>query len=470
MILTDSHYLQLIGALCAGLSFFVAIYLLPSRFTYAAFAILIPFQLIDSRFGSLNTVLAYMWFIAFVLLGRLRYLPLIGPLSLLMFVYAMAFALAPVPTMLDHSVYMFSFLTNFLLFYLAYNVIREKPDWTYFRNVIIVCNVLVILYCAAQLIAPDRFAIAGISEFSLSRTRTNRLTGPFNATAATADYLVIVSILLFYSYLVERKAHIRVGLLGLFGVNTTFLLTTGNRGGFLIYVIGITGFLWGFRKELGGARIVRLVLVGAFCLTLASAFVINATRFNVVYERLSNTTFESGVIPDTRVGTWEDSWAAILESPIKGHGPMLRLGAAGTRVEGIPQIQFPHSLPIYILYTTGLVGLIAYTIFFVALFRRLARSVTLPPAFADDKLAGIPRLNLLLFALFAISQLRIEMLREGLFDFAQFVFVLFGSLLGFSDALASSERSIANQSGIDERTEPEFDVIPESPTELPSSG
>lgn len=454
MLLTDSHYIQLIGALCAGVSFFVAIYLLPARYTYAAFTVLIPFQIIDSRFGSVNTVLAYMWFIAFVLIGRLRYLPLMGPMTLIVLLYALAFAVAPVPTMFDHGIYLFSFFTNFLLFVIAYNVTRENPDWRFFRNVIVACNILVVLYCIAQVVAPQQMAIGGISEFALQRTRANRLTGPFNATAATADYLVIMCLLLFYAYLVEGGARLRVLLISLVALNTSCILMTGNRGGFLLYFIGGASVVWGFRAQLGAARTARVVLVGICSIILASVIVLNTTRFNVVFDRLSSTTFESGVIPDTRTGSWSDAWEAILESPIKGHGPMLRLGAAGTRVAGVPQILFPHSLPLYILYTTGIIGLVAFSIFFGALGRRLSRSALRPLGKIEHELAGIPRLNLIIFVTFIMSQLRIEILREGLFDFQQFIFLLLGSLLGFADTQNHVNSHAKNPSPLDETVEP----------------
>jgi O-antigen ligase len=245
-----------------------------------------------------------------------------------------------------------------------------------------------------------------------------------------------MAMVLLYGYLTEREAPRRWTYLSVFGVNTVFLLATGNRGGFVLFFLGVALFFWSFRKELGAGRIVRLVLTGTACMAMAAFIVLNFTRFNVMFDRLAGTEFESAVVPDTRVGVWEDSWEAILEAPITGHGPKLALGPAGSYVAGMQQISFPHSLPLYILYTTGVIGLLAYAGFFGALAVRLGRRLRRVPQSMDPAVAGIPRLSFIIFLLFCASQLRIEMLRTGLVDYQHFVFMLFGVLLGLCDHVA----------------------------------
>lgn len=439
MELTTAHYVQLMIAAGAGLAFFVALYLLPARVTYAGLVLLIPFQIVDSRYGSLNVILTYMLFAAYLLLGRVRYLPLAGPTALVLLAYSISYAFAPTETWIDHGFYMFSFLTNFLVFYLAYNTTRQHANFQYLQKLFITLNVLVVLYCFAQVILPNQYAIGGISELAMGRTRGTRLTGPFNATAATADYLALMCVFILYSYLHEKRPPLRAALIGLIGVNTSVLLMTGNRGGFIILLAGITLFLWSFRNQLGGGRVIRLAVAGMACVAVGSALVFNFSRFNVMYERLVGTQIESGVVPDTRRASWENAWEEIVESPITGHGPQFRLGARNEIIAGMRQIDFAHSLPLHVLYTTGALGLMAYLIFFTALGRRIARHSVRLPGNVEPGLAGLPRLGTIIFTLFLVSELRIEMLRMGLNDYQHLVFMLLGTLLAFSDHIARVE-------------------------------
>lgn len=450
MELTTAHYIQMIAAVGAGLAFFVALYMLPTRASYSAFVLLIPFQIVDSRYGSLNAVLAYMLFAAYALLGHLKYLPLLGPIALILLAYGISFGFAPTHTWSVHLIYLFSFLTNLLVFFIAYNVARQDMDWRYFRKLMIALNLLVVGYCFIQIVVPNEFEFGGISEFAMGSTRADRLTGPFQATAATAEYLVLMCMLLLYIYLVARKPLARWAALGLLGVNTGLVLMTGNRGGFVLYVLGCIFFLYGFRKQLGSGRIVSLVTTAVVFLIIASAIVVSFSRFNVIYDRLVATELESGFVPDTRAATWEDSVEAISEAPIIGHGPRFFMAERGALVNGNVQIDFPHSLPLFILYTTGVIGLLAFIVFFGALARRLSLYAFQMPRMADREIAGIPRLSLIVFLLFLVSQLRIEMLRTGLWDYQHFVFMFFGTLLGFCDQISRAQyRAVKPSATID---------------------
>jgi hypothetical protein len=345
---------------------------------------------------------------------------------------------------------MFSFLTIFLVFYLAYNIARQHPDFSYFRRLLITLNICIVLYCFLQVILPNEYAVGGISEFALGRTRENRLTGPFNATAATADFLALMCVILLYAHLHARSAVMRTMLIALIGVNSMIVLMTGNRGGFILLVGGLTIFLWAFRKQLGGGRIMRIAFAGLACVTIASALVLNFSRFGIMYERLAGTQIERGIVPDTRRVSWEDAWAEILQSPVVGHGPRFRLGPMGETVAGRLQIDYPHSLPLYVLYTTGALGFVAYFVFFTAMGVRLARRAVHMSRSVNPVLAGLPRLSMIIFTLFMVSELRIEMLRAALVDYQHVIFMLFGTLLAFSDHTVRAEAALARASTGDE--------------------
>ena len=72
MDFTTSQFIQLIAAIALGIFLFVAVYRLPERMTIAILLILIPVQLVDSRYGTSNTVVTYLVAFAFILQGRVR--------------------------------------------------------------------------------------------------------------------------------------------------------------------------------------------------------------------------------------------------------------------------------------------------------------------------------------------------------------------------------------------------------------
>ena len=113
------HYFQLIIALFGGGMLFLVAYLAPVRIVMWVLLLLIPFQLIDSIYGSINMVFTYMVGAAFLLRGRIVRLPLLGAIIFIMFAYMLSFSLALPGTLRDHGLYIISFISNFLLFYIV---------------------------------------------------------------------------------------------------------------------------------------------------------------------------------------------------------------------------------------------------------------------------------------------------------------------------------------------------------------
>ena len=122
----------------------------------------------------------------------------------------------------------------------------------------------------------------------------------------------------------------------------------------------------------------------------------------------------------------------MQEKPIFGHGPRLRLiQEEFRRIREHRWMFYPHSAPLYLLYTIGVVGLTAYIIFGLMVTTRLARSAR--SRVEDPFLRGLPKLGLLIAAVIFVSELRMEMFRFNLFDYQNYVFALFGAFVGFAD-------------------------------------
>lgn len=440
MDFTDSQYTQLIVALGGSFLLFAIVYTVSEKVSLGFLILLIPFQIIDSKFGTLNMMLVYLVAGAFLLQGRLARLPHIGPFLLIGFAFLLAFSQAPAEARIDHILYLIGFFANLLLFYMVYNFVLRTKDWRFIFQCLIILNVFVAIYCAIQFVSgQEAFYLLGIEELRINPIRRDgRLMGPFNATAATADYLIMQVLMLAYILVGMPPRRTRLLVISLLVLNFLFLIATGNRGGFISLIVGGLLFLFVFRRDLGFVRIAKLSIVGGTLFTIVAIGLVTYTQYGMLFERLEGTTVEGGV-PDTRARAWPDSWSRIQDQPILGHGPKLRLTTLDRVVGDIPYVIYPHNLVLHILYTTGIVGLVAWIIFF---WMMIAQLLSVRRVSCDDQeLARLPRLGLVIIATLMVSQIRIEFLREGLFDLQNYLFVVFALLLSSRDVVVKQVSS-----------------------------
>ena len=78
MYLETFQLVQLSGAILAAVLIFVAAYAAPLRMSVGVLLVLIPFQLVDTAYGSSNVVMTYVLVGALMLRGRLQYAPMLG--------------------------------------------------------------------------------------------------------------------------------------------------------------------------------------------------------------------------------------------------------------------------------------------------------------------------------------------------------------------------------------------------------
>jgi O-antigen ligase len=429
MDFTSGQYLQLIIGLVLVLVAFIGAYLGPERAVVTVLVLLLPFQPITSKFGTLNTGLALLVFFAFLLNGRIRRFPLLVFAGLIMLAYLVSFTQVPRGTYPDHFFYLVAMAANFAIFFIAYKYVSRSGNLRGFFNILLWMNVLFDLYCFAQLLmGVDPGAALGLGDLSLQANRVDsRLAGPFTAVGMTAEYLVIQIMLLLHMYMHESKKTKKVFVASVAMANLAFLVATGNRGGFLILVLGVILYLFWFRRELGLGKLLASAAVGGVMLAVMSVIVVTFTDFNVLYERLMGTEVREG-LPDSRSVIWPLAWERIQDAPVIGHGPRVRLIEEELRrIPGHVFMPYPHSAYLFLLYTIGIVGLIAWFAFFFALYIRFRRAKrNLHP---DPFIARLPKLSILILILFLIDQMKVAMLRFNLSDYQQIVFVLLGGLL-----------------------------------------
>lgn len=435
-----SHYIQLFAAIALAGIFFVWASVVSDKWVIGLLILLIPFQIISSRYGSLNVVLTYAVGVVFLLGRRLSYFPLITAVAFIVFAYLLSFSQARTGASKDHAIYLFSIGANFILFYIVYNSIYKMKEegLQFFWKILMAVNVLVLGYCMLQLIGGLTGTISfGLDELTLNQVRPEhqRLTGPFHETALTAEYLDIQLLIIFYTIMHEKIQKRKNILWLLFALNSAFLITTGNRGGIVTLVFGLMLFMYMFRKELGKLAIIRYVSGGILLFSLMGVVIIKYTDFNVLFERLKNTEMD-GVVPDSRAG-WKYVLPKVLEKPVLGHGPRLMLHpdtyANNRNIFAMPQ---PHSAYLYLMYTIGSVGLIAYIIFFISVWKRFSRASKID---TENKfLDGIPTLGMIIILMIAASQIRMEMFRFITSDYQQFVFMLLAAFMALTQIKRSA--------------------------------
>lgn len=426
---------KLIAVLFLALGFFVFCYIASPRTTIPWLICLSPFQIIETSQTTSSVILTYVVAIAFIFKGKVRFLPMLGVILAILLIYLASAGLAHRATHFEHGLYIFNYVSALLLFYLVYNFVRETKDLDLIIKTLIILDIAVVLHGIIQVtVGPlSLFGLEEVRMYGPRRGEDARLSGPYGSVTLVADFFVMY--IFFIAYLViHTKSAVRRNLLYLLmAANLACLLMTANRGGFLLLIGGGAVFLYMFRSQLGMRRAVGISVSGIFLLVLMSVIVVNFTNYGLMYERLAQTEFEEGGLPDTRAGTWSRVIPRIAEKPLLGHGPRFRLRDDYVRpyYRGYKPTTFPHNLVLFLLYTVGFVGLTAYLLLFSAFIVRLRAAIRRPTN--DIFVDGFVKLGLLLMVIFLVGQLKIEFLRFVLIDYAHFVFTFLAIWLAISD-------------------------------------
>lgn len=439
MDLDSSQLFELSGALLASVVIFVAAYAAPLRISVAILLVMIPFQPVETSYGSANIAMTYVLAGALLIKGRLVYAPVLLSILFVVFVYLISMSQVPRSVYVLHGVEIIALVSAFLVFILAYNLAREVDDPRYIINVFIVMNILAVLYCLVQFsVAPgESLELFGSKEFALNKNRGEgdaRLVGPFGTPGITAAYFMTMTLVLVYEWIYSKGSR-RILLAGLAVANVTMILATANRGSFLVLLGGLLWFVYLFRHRLGFAGVIQIIAASTIIIIGMASVVASYTEFGQMFDRLEKTTeFEEGV-PSTRAVVWPLAWETAKERPILGHGPRI-LQRHELRFRDVPERQlvspYPHSLYLYLLVTVGIVGLAAMLFFFGRVVYGLAKGAG-QGVYDNDYEKGLVSVGFIVVATFLIDELKIEFLRNGTADYAQFMFALFGVFLGWAD-------------------------------------
>jgi len=427
------HYIQLSIGLVLGLAVFVLAYSAQPRTVMVVLLLAIPFQPVETRYGSLNMVLTYAVFFVFLLKGRLREWPFVWAVIGIALAYLLSMSQVQSFLYKDHLFYVLVAGGNFALFYLVYNFFRQDGDVRFAMNVFLGITFLVSLHFGFSLfIGFEQFALFGVEELDLISNRESgrRLIGPFNGAEFSSDFLAIQILLIGYLLLFQDKIWKQLFLLLMAMACFGFLMATGSRGGLIALVPGGLLFLFLFRRNLGVKGLTKVgVVLGAFA--VAATVVVTFSEFNVMLERLEDTHL-AGFELDTRAGIFDFVSAKIAEKPMLGYGPRLIIPDTEIkmRLGYVPIGGSPHSLYLFLLLTIGAVGFIMYMMFFFLLVGRWWRWRR--QQHDDPMIEGMPRFALVIMFVFLLTEYRIEFLRFVINDYQQYMFALWAMMLAFT--------------------------------------
>jgi O-antigen ligase len=434
-----NQLIQIIAALAIAVAVFLVGYIASPRKVVPWLIFLSPFQLIESPYTSSSVMVTYVVAIAYILRGRLKFLPMLGIFAVIISIYLSSSGFAHRSTHVQHAIYIFNYVSAVLMFYIVYNFVRETKDVALVTRALIIANILVVIYCIIQISVVGRYSFLGIEELSLIGARARgdpRLNGPFNP-GLTAEFMVISILLFGYLLIYIRSSAMRMLLYLLVALSLGCIIATANRGGFLVLIGAVGLFLIMYRRQLGVKRTLALSMSGIFLIAIMSVVVIQYTNYGQMYERLAATELERG-LPETRADTWGDIWSRMFDRPLLGHGPRLRLyNDHAQPYPGTPVVNFPHNLYLFLFYTVGLAGLIVYLAFFTWLYRRYRQGVK--QSGSEPFMQGFIKLGVLFMVVFLVDQLKIEFLRFQTVDYWHFIFSVFAIWLAFSDMARKGE-------------------------------
>lgn len=431
MDFTTSQFAQLFVGLIAVIAMLIFAYMGKGRVTIQIMLLLIPFQPVTSKFGTLNTGLALLIMGAFLLNKQVTRFPLLPLVLLALFVYLISTTQAPSATYKDHAFYLVSIAANVSIFYIIFNYVVRTKSVKEVVNMLIWTNVLVVIYSIIQMkVGYGTASIMGIEDLSLTKNRADaRLAGPFNAVGITAEYMVIQVFIILYRYFHEENGKIKLLLLGLMMANMGVMVGTGNRAGIIVTILASVLFFLFFKKEFGKARLLKLGSIGLLLFVLASTIMLAFTDFNVLFERFSATQVDEEGLPDSRKVIWPLALERIQESPVIGHGPRIRLiDEYERRIPGHEFMPYPHSLYLFVLYTIGTAGLFVLAVAFYMLLMLYISGMH--NRHADAFIRGMPKLALLVLFIITIDQIKVSMMRFNLSDYQQYIAAILGLFVG----------------------------------------
>lgn len=411
---------------------------------------LIPFQIIESKYGSLNFLLTVLFFVAVICKYQIqsKKLRLMSPLiTLLLFGILIAQLLSLIETpraiLVPNFFYIVNFIGNFVTLFLVVNLIRNEDDVIGLIYCLALGTFAVILYCFAQgILGLKGFSLFGIQELSMKAVRGGadvRVLGPFQNTQSFVGYMVLQSFFMLYCrFILSTKRIQKIVWSLLLFATLAALVASSTRTGILSFALGFVLLVFFFARNIRFTRTLYLILIGSFAMVMTTYLIVTYTPYNFLIDRLEGTEV-SGIEVDSRKGLIPAYLHEIKERPLFGHRPMVELPEG---VKSIKRLPMPHNLYIYLLYSIGSFGFLFFMSFFAALFLSLfiagRKWVN-----ENVRLKSFPGFCKIVFFVFLVQQYFISFNRWETRDYQQYIFLLFGLFCALPDIAQHSSNAVA---------------------------
>lgn len=326
-------------------------------------------------------------------------------------------------------------IAGILLFYLVINFVDSEEKLRRLANMLLISATLVIIFTIIENFFPGR-TIIPYWLYTRHKTRLVmrelRMGGPFHDFELTAEFFALNAPLIFFLIVREKRLATRVFYTCLFILNLVMMFTTITRGAFITLIFGYSYMMLIFRKDLNFVKFVAITSTIVVLLLIIDVFVTRYTMTGSLLARLLSTTFERGVIPETRFGAWKSSIERIMRSPIIGHGPFWDVEKKGTDF-----LLFPHNLYLYILSTVGALGLGAFIFFMVRLVKSSMASLGASISRSSFSESFLKVLHVILI-MFLFDQIKIEYLRNV--TYLYFVWLFFGLIAATKNIVEAKKK------------------------------
>ena len=359
------------------------------------------------------------------------------PIILIVVSYIISFKNVPPGLMRLSMVNTFNFFAAAGFMVLIINFIDDEVRLRRTLNIMMISAALFIGFTIFEMMFPGKTLIPNWL-YTQHKTRLVmrgfRMGGPFHDFELAAEFFTLNAFFIFFMLIRSKRLVMRT-LFGMFLVVDLFMMfTTITRGAFFSLIVGTAYLMFLSRKDINFVRFAYIAIGMTVLLVVLEAVVARYTTSGSLFDRVMATTFERGLIPSNRVGTWEGAIERGAASPLFGQG------AGWDFKRGLTTGQWPHCLYLFYFNITGLFGLGA----FLFLIYRLVKStfagihsslVTSPFAEALMKIMHV------VIIIFLFDQIKIEYLRNVKYTY--FIWFFFGLIIATHNIILKQKRERA---------------------------
>jgi len=328
----------------------------------------------------------------------------------------------------------FNFLAASMFMFCIINYVDDEEKLRKTINIMMISAALFITFTIFEMLFPGRTLIPNwlyTQHKARLVMRGIRMGGPFHDYELAAEFFTINAFFIFFMFVRSK----RMALRALFGilllVDLFMMFTTITRGAFFSLIAGTVYLMVLSKKDLSFVRFSYLVVGMTVLLVVMEGVVARYTTSGSLFERVLATTFESGLVPSNRVGTWKGAIERGMNNPLFGQG------AGWDFAKGLSTGFWPHCLYLFYFNITGLFGLSAFIFLIYRIIKSSASGVRASLATSSYPEALMKIMHVVLI-IFLFDQIKIEYLRNSKYTY--FIWFFFGLIIATHNIINKQKR------------------------------